>query len=60
MLLLFLMVMTMKSKMGDDVYDDPGMSTSDTQRGVMQRIKIEKQQIQMKIQIQTQTQIQLV
>ena len=43
--LLFLMVMAMKSKWGDDVYDDPGMSTSGggTQRGVMVRIMIEKQ-----------------
>ena len=45
MVLLFLMVMAMKSKMGDDVYDDPGMSTSATQRGVMLRIMIEKQPI---------------
>ena len=37
------MVMAMKSKMGDDVYDDPGMSTSATQRGVMLRIMIQKQ-----------------
>ena len=39
------MVMAMKSKWGDDVYDDPGMSTSGggTQRGVMVRIMIEKQ-----------------
>ena len=43
MVLLFLMVMAMKSKMGDDVYDDPGMSTSATQRGVMLRIMIQKQ-----------------
>ena len=37
------MVMAMKSKIGEDVYDDPGMSTSATQRGVMLRIMIEKQ-----------------
>ena len=45
-LLLFLIVMTMKSKTEDGVYDDPGMSTSGgggTQRGVMLRIMIEKQ-----------------
>ena len=36
--------MTMKSEMGDDVYNDPGMSTSGggTQRGVMMQIMIEK------------------
>ena len=43
-LMLFLIVMTMKSKMGDDVFDDPGLSTSATftQRGVMVRIMIER------------------
>ena len=38
--------MAMKSKTGDDVYDDPGMSTSGgggTQRGVMLRIMIENE-----------------
>ena len=34
----------MKSEMGDDVYNDPGMSTSGggTQRGVMMQIMIKK------------------